>query len=126
VRRDREAGALEQEILLSLAAHRRPMTAAEVLKDLGGPLAYTTVMTTLARMHAKQALCRELRGRAYAYTLREGMATAQASMTAHQMRRLLDRDDDRARVLAQFVAQLSPEDERVLHDLLGQPPEAAS
>jgi predicted transcriptional regulator len=125
VRRDREPGGLEQEILLCLAAHDGPMTAAEVLDDLGGDLAYTTVMTTLARMHAKHALVRRLRGRAYAYSLPGGVATAQASMAAHHMRRLLDREGDRAGVLAQFVAQLSPEDERVLQELLRQADESS-
>jgi predicted transcriptional regulator len=124
VRRDREPGQLEQEILLCLAAHDGPMTPAEVLEDLGGDLAYTTIMTTLRRMHAKQALVRTPRGRAYAYALPAGVATAQASMAAHQMRRLLDREGDRAQVLAQFVAQLSPEDERLLQELLQQTGEA--
>lgn len=118
MRRDRQPGALEREILACLAAHGRPMTAGEVQADLPGDLAYTTVMTTLARMHGKQALRREPRGRAFAYSLPAGVDAARASMTAFQMRRLLDSETDRAGVLAQFVAQLAPDDERLLHQLL--------
>ena len=118
----RARGGLEQEVLACLAAAGRPLTAGEVLSELGGDLAYTTVMTTLARLHAKHALTREPAGRAYAYALAGGPADAQASVTAFQMRRLLDRDDDRAGVLTRFVANLTPDDERLLAELLAQEP----
>jgi predicted transcriptional regulator len=64
----RARGTLEREVLLCLAAAAHPLTAAEVQSEIGG-LAYTTVMTTLSRLHAKGALERELQGRAYEYTL---------------------------------------------------------
>jgi predicted transcriptional regulator len=120
MRRDRAAGALEREILACLAAADTAMTPAEVQAALPGDLAYTTVMTTLARMHAKQALTREPRGRAFAYALVGDVDEARASLTAFQMRRLLDAGDDRAGVLARFVAQLEPEDEHLLQQLLGE------
>ena len=120
MRRDRGSGALEREILACLAAAASPMTPAEVQAALPDDLAYTTVMTTLARMHGKQALMREPRGRAYAYSLPGGVDTARASLTAFQMRRLLETGDDRAGVLAQFVAQLGPEDEQLLQQLLAE------
>ena len=66
-------------------------------------------MTTLSRMHAKRALTREARGRGYVYALPDTPDTAQASMTAFQMQRLLDSESDRAGVLAQFVANLDRE-----------------
>lgn len=119
--RERGRGALEREILASLAAHDRPMTPAEVLADLGDHLAYTTVMTTLSRMHAKRALAREPRGRAFAYSLPDDLDTAHASMTAFQMQRLLDGEGDRAGVLAQFVANLGRDDEELLQRLLRRP-----
>jgi hypothetical protein len=40
-------------------------------------------------------------------------------MTARRMSRLLESGEDRAGVLARFVADLSPEDERLLTELLG-------
>src|SRR4051812_49926529 len=65
----RRRGALEQEVLVCLGAAGRPLTVAEVLTELGGDLAYTTVLTALSRLHAKGALSREPAGRGYAYAL---------------------------------------------------------
>ena len=114
----RSRGGLEREVLACLAAAGRPLTAGDVQAELGSGLAYTTVMTTLTRLHAKGALTRELNGRAYAYALPGDQAEVGASVTAHRMRRLLDAGDDRASVLARFVATLSADDERLLAELL--------
>ena len=114
----RSRGGLEREVLACLAAAGRPLTAGDVQAELGSGLAYTTVMTTLTRQHAKGALTRELNGRAYAYALPGDQAEVGASVTAHRMRRLLDAGDDRASVLARFVATLSADDERLLAELL--------
>jgi predicted transcriptional regulator len=120
-------GALEQRVLAALGAVGRPMTAGEVLAEIGGGLAYTTVMTTLSRLHAKGALTRRMVGRAYAYSLNGDPARIDATVTARRMRRLLEGGGDRAGVLARFVADLSPEDEQVLAQLLvvsDEPPDA--
>jgi predicted transcriptional regulator len=121
----RPRGALEREVLACLAAADRPLTAGEVLADLGGALAYTTVMTTLTRLQAKGVLTRELSGRAYVYAVAGDPTQVEASLTAHRMRRVLDAGSDRAGVLARFVADLSPEDERLLSDLLAADPDDA-
>jgi predicted transcriptional regulator len=122
--RARPRGALEQEVLACLAAADGPLTPGDVLAELGGGLAYTTVMTTLSRLHAKGAISRQPAGRGYVYALRGGQADAQDSMTARRMLKLLESGRDRAGVLSRFVADLSPEDEQVLGDLLaeGRPP----
>jgi len=114
----RAPGALEREVLACLAAAGRPLTAGEVLADLGGGLAYTTVMTTLTRLNAKGALGRQTSGRAYTYVLAAPLDALPASLTASRMRRLLDTEEDRAGVLASFVAHLGPDDERMLAELL--------
>lgn len=116
----RRRGALEQEVLSCLAAAGRPLTVGEVLADLGGDLAYTTVLTALTRLHAKGALRREPSGRAFAYSLADDPAAMGASVTARRMARLLDAGSDRAGVLARFVADLGPEDERLLAELLAE------
>lgn len=118
----RPRGALEAEVLASLAAADAPRTAAEVLDDLAGELAYTTVMTTLSRLHSKGAVTREPRGRAFAYGLPGGPAAAAAAVTATRMRRLLESGDDRAGVLSRFVDGLSPADVEVLTRLLADLP----
>src|SRR4051794_16096279 len=115
----RRRGALEQEVLASLAAAGRPLTVADVLADLDAGLAYTTVLTTLSRLHAKGVLDRAPAGRAYAYSLPADPAVMGASVTARRMSRLLGSGANRADVLARFVADLSPEDERLLTELLG-------
>ena len=95
------------------------MSPSEVLAELKSGLAYTTVMTTLARLHRKGALTRERRGRAYAYALAGSMDTVAAGLTARRMLRLLDAGEaDRSSVLASFVADLDPADERLLLSLL--------
>jgi len=116
----RPRGVLERQVLACLAAADRAITAGEVLSELGGDLAYTTVMTTLARLHTKGAVSRELNGRAYAYSLNGDEADINMVVTAHRMRRLLEAGENRAGVLARFVADLSPEDEKLLTDLLGR------
>lgn len=114
----RERGELEREVLECLAASSEPMSPSDVQAQLPGQLAYTTVMTTLARMHEKRALTRTQRGRAYVYALPDTPDKAQASMTAYQMQRLLDNESDHAVVLAQFVANLGTDDERMLQELV--------
>src|SRR3954464_9868904 len=114
----RRRGALEQEGLGCLAAAGRPLTVAEVQAELGGELAYTTVLTALSRLHAKGALTRRPAGRGFAYTVPADPAAMGASVTARRMSRLLDAGEDRAGVLARFVADLTLEDEELLTELL--------
>ena len=118
--RARPRGALEQEVLACLAAADGPLSPGDVLAELDGGLAYTTVMTTLSRLHAKGAISRRPAGRGYVYALHGGQAGAQDSMTAHRMLKLLESGRDRAGVLSRFVADLSEEDEQLLGDLLAE------
>ena len=119
----RPRGALEREVLACLGAATRPLTPGEVLAELGGGLAYTTVMTTLTRLQAKGVLTRRLSGRAYRYAVAGDPDQVEASLAAHRMRRVLDEGGDRAGVLARFVADLSPEDEQLLAGLLAADPD---
>lgn len=112
VRRDR--GMLENEVLAALGAAGRPLTPGEVLAELDDDLAYTTVLTTLSRLHAKGALDRQRSGRAYAYAI----AADRSVLTARQMRRLLDTGTDRSRVLSRFLDELPAEDRPLLRELL--------
>ena len=116
----RPKGALEREVLACLAAADHPLSAAEVQADLGSDLAYTTVLTTLSRLHSKHALVRTVDGRAYRYALAGGPDGAASNMSAYRMLRILDAGPDRASVLSRFVADLSAEDEEVLLGLLAR------
>jgi predicted transcriptional regulator len=114
-RHGRRRGDLEQQVFATLAAAGRPMTTAEVRGAVGGDLAYTTVMTVLVRMHEKGLLTRDRTGRSYAYTA----VVDDAEVAARQLHRLLDSRDDRAAVLTRFAGALSPDESRLLVDLLG-------
>ncbi len=80
-----------------------PLTAAQVLAEHPGTLAYTTVMTILTRLHAKGIVSRAAVGRAYAYQAIEG----QAEMAAKRMAQVLEHTGDQSAVLSRFVAHLS-------------------
>ena len=116
----RGRGQLEREVLACVGAAGRPVTATEVLAELGAGLAYTTVMTTLSRLAGKGVLRRELAGRAYRYALAGQPEQVPAALTAHRMRKLLEGRPDRAGILTRFVEDLTPEDADVLHDLLAE------
>jgi predicted transcriptional regulator len=119
-RKARANGGLEQAVLSCLVGAGGPQTPAEVQAALGGTLAYTTVMTTLSRLHAKGALTRVPRGRAYAYEPIDDQAGVEATLAARQMYRLLDDAGSRRGVLARFVDALDEESERELRRLLAR------
>ncbi len=102
--RRRPNGALEAEILGALWDAEEPLTASQVLARLPGDLAYTTVMTTLTRLHGKGVVSRRALGRAFAYRPVEG----RAEMAAQRMAEVLERTGEQVDVLSRFVARLGP------------------
>ncbi|MER5517370.1 BlaI/MecI/CopY family transcriptional regulator [Streptomyces sp. NPDC002763] len=119
----RPAGELEASVMAALWAAGAPRTPGQVQRSLGADLARTTVTTILTRLHDKGVVDRHRQGRGFAYF---PVQDAQG-LTAKRMHSELDRDSDRETVLARFVAQLSPDDERVLRSLLdaGEQPGAS-
>lgn len=64
-------GELERAVMDVLWGHREPMSVRAVHGELAGrSLAYTTVMTVLARLAAKNVVYRERSGRAWLYAPR--------------------------------------------------------
>ncbi|CDR08628.1 BlaI/MecI/CopY family transcriptional regulator [Streptomyces iranensis] len=112
--RRRGQGELEAQVLAALSRAPGPVTAAWVQERIEGELAYTTVMTILSRLHAKQAVTRERAGRSFVWRA----ASDEAGLAALRMRRVLDGQDNREAVLASFVTGLTQDDERLLRDLL--------
>jgi predicted transcriptional regulator len=110
----RPAGELEASVMAVLWSADAPLTPGQVQAGLGAGLARTTVTTILTRLHDKGMVGRRRQGRGYAY---HPVQDAHG-LTARRMHSELDRDTDRETVLARFVAQLSPDDERILRDLL--------
>jgi predicted transcriptional regulator len=111
----RAAGELEAAVLAVLQDAGSPLSPAEVLGRLGGGLAYTTVVTILARLHAKGTLGRHKDGRSFRYA----PADDPAGLGARRLARMLDAEPDREGVLARFVSGLSGADEDLLRRALG-------
>ena len=109
----RMAGELEAAVLAALWVQQEPMTPSEVRDEIDESLAYTTVLTTLVRLHDKGRVLRERRGRAYAYSPADDV-TEEA---ARQMRVLMERSGDREAVLANFVGGLDETDGALLRRL---------
>jgi predicted transcriptional regulator len=111
----RAGGALEAEVLAVLRkAAPQALTPGEVRTALGGSLSYSTVVTTLSRLHDKNVLARTPRGRAFAYT----PAADEPGLAARKMRQVLENEPDREAVLARFVDDLATGDEQLLRRLL--------
>ena len=117
--RRREPGQLEDAVLRAIVRlGDLPVSVADVQAILPGRPAYTTVMTTMSRLADKGALTRVRAGRAYAYRMAAPAEAVGEAVTARRMRRLLSDGGDRASVLARFVAELEPEEEKLLAELL--------
>jgi len=111
-------GSLAAEVLRRLSESGSALTPGQVrdLVDPSGGLSYSTIVTTLTRLHDKGMTTRVRDGRSFRYS-----ATADPSaLTAWRMGRLLESEPNRASVLTRFVDSLGAEDERVLRDLLGR------
>ncbi|MEU8541305.1 BlaI/MecI/CopY family transcriptional regulator [Streptomyces sp. NPDC048717] len=113
--RRRGQGELEAQVLAVLKNAPAPVPVVWVQEHLGGDLAYTTVITILTRLHIKGAVSRERAGRSFVWTA----VADESGLAALRMRKVLDAETDRKAVLASFVTALSPNDERLLRELLG-------
>ncbi|PKW05478.1 Predicted transcriptional regulator [Streptomyces sp. 1222.5] len=111
----RANGEREAEVLDLLLRADGALTPGEVTERLGGELTYSSVVTILTRMHAKQLLDRTRRGRAYAYA----PVTDDPGFAARRMRTVLEERPDREAVLARFADSLSATDADLLRQLLG-------
>ena len=77
-------------------------------------LAYTTVMTVLARLFDKGMLTRERRGRAWAYR----PVLGREELAAEQMNRILRDGGDQSAALARFVDRMTPAERTRLRKVL--------
>jgi len=102
--------------MAALWSATRPLTSREVRERLNDPLAYTTVMTTLTRLHVKGLVERTRSGQAFAYRPTEG-AVLQA---ADRMTDMLTKAGDTQAVLSRFVSRLDSHQEQLLRELLTQ------
>jgi predicted transcriptional regulator len=115
--RKRPDGALEADVLGVLwAVEGEALSPAEVNERLTADLAYTTIMTVLARLWKKGLAERIEMGRGYAYRA----TYSESELTSQRIRDMLDQANDRASALAGFVGSLEAGDIEQLRRLLAE------
>jgi predicted transcriptional regulator len=113
----RPMGSLESAVLSALWRADEPQTPGQVLETIDADVAYTTVMTILARLWQKGLAERFKQGRAYAYA----PAMSEADLAASKMRDQLSQSSDRMATIGRFVSSLDPAEARQLRKLLERP-----
>ena len=111
----RRFGELEADVLAALWSLPEPMVPAEVQAAVGGDLAYTTVMTILVRLHDKGVIQPEKLGCACTPIV---PWVEDTTVVADQVRRLLDRGNDRTAAPQGLIDGLDPADAEVLGYML--------
>lgn len=114
--RRREFGPLEARVIELLWLQGTPLTVRDAVAVLPG-LAYTTVMTTLERLHRKGLLLRERRGRAFVYAPRWSRAELARRDVSNHVAGLLASEDTTAAVLSAFVQSVGNHDRALLDEL---------
>jgi predicted transcriptional regulator len=115
----RSFGPLEVQVLEAIWRERGPATVRN-LQPSFPRLAYTTLMTTLDRLHTKGALSRTKVGRAFAYEPRLARAAMEQQLAARSVEALLGAAQDRRAIeplLSCFVDAVSERDRLLLDDL---------
>jgi predicted transcriptional regulator len=115
-RRPLSLGPTEVRLLEILWRQSAPMTVSELRHELSA-LAYTTLMTTMDRLHRKGVLERQRRGRAFAYRVHWTRDELLAKMTADEIISLLPRDASRQPVLSLLIDAVARKDVALLDEL---------
>lgn len=112
-------GPLEVQALEAIWRRRRPTTVKD-LQTSFPEIAYTTLMTTLDRLHKKGVLSRSKVGRAFAYESRFERAEMEMRLAARSVEELLGAARGRRALeplLSCFVDAVSERDRLLLDDL---------
>ena len=112
-------GPLEVEVIEAVWRERHPATVRDLHASFPG-LAYTTLMTTLDRLHTKGVLLRTKAGRAFAYEARFARAEMEVRLAARSVEELLGAAQGRTAIvplLSCFVDAVSERDRLLLDDL---------
>jgi predicted transcriptional regulator len=111
-----QLGPFEQQLLQELWA-RGDATVRELLEDGKLRQAYTTVMTTVDRLHKKGLLDRVAEGRAFRYTPRYSSQEFQRVTALDSIRQLLASGDTFSLPLSYLVEAVSAHDAQLLDEL---------
>jgi len=108
-------GSLEVRVLEALWAHDGEASVRDVL-DVFPNAAYTTLMTTMERLHRKGALERRKDGRAFIYRTVASREDMESSLVTRALEPLL-RSGAAQPILSCLVDEVSRHDERLLDEL---------
>ncbi|HJT52886.1 MAG TPA: BlaI/MecI/CopY family transcriptional regulator [Candidatus Angelobacter sp.] len=109
-------GRLETELMDRLWA-RPGIAVRDLHQELGGRLAYTTLMTTLDRLYKKGLLQRHKEGKAYFYSPVLTEREYQESLTQHFFGIVLNDRRNSGAVLSRFVEAVTDADRAMLDQL---------
>lgn len=93
------------------------ISVRDLHQELAGRLAYTTVMTTLDRLHKKGMLSRRKLGKAYLYSPAFTKVEYQGQLTQHVLGIALEDRKYSGAVLSRFVDAVSATDTKMLDQL---------
>jgi predicted transcriptional regulator len=111
-----QLGRLETEVI-DRAWARGEITVRDLHEEMGGRLAYTTLMTTLDRLYKKGLLRRRKEGKAYFYSPAMTEQQYQESVTEHFLGMVLHDQKNSSAVLSRFVDVVSETDQQMLDQL---------
>ncbi len=110
-------GPLELRVLQALWRHARPATVRDLHGEFSA-IAYTTLMTTLDRLHRKGVLDRRKEERAFAYWPRSSRDALQSELAHATLADLLQSDESSLRpIISMFVDAVSAKDAALLDEL---------
>jgi len=108
-------GALELRILDAIWRRETDVSVRDLVADFPSA-AYTTLMTTMDRLHRKGVLERKKQGRAFVYHARYTRAELESGVAASALESLLEGGAAEP-VLSFFVDEVTRHDERLLDEL---------
>lgn len=108
-------GALELRVLDALWSRGGEVSVRDLQADFPGS-AYTTLMTTMDRLHRKGVLERRKVGRAFAYRAISSREDLESGLVAKALQPLLQGPGAQP-ILSFFVEEVSRQDDRLLDEL---------
>jgi BlaI family transcriptional regulator, penicillinase repressor len=110
-------GPLEARVMKFLWERSATSSVRDVRDAVGGRLAYTTLMTTLDRLHKKGLLDRRREGRAFVYAARLSRAEFHGSLLRRLLDAMLGSGESVSPVLSSLVDTVDEHDPALLHEL---------
>jgi predicted transcriptional regulator len=110
-------GTLERDVM-AIVWVRGDVSVRDVCSELGAPVAYTTVMTTMDRLFKKRLLGRTKVGRAFVYRAAGTREEIQGAVASELMQSLLQgQGSEPLPLLSSLVDAVSERDRALLDDL---------